>query len=167
MFPNSFYINEAQNSTNNTVYPDTPSVEDTFAPMQGQDDYPYSAIDQQTSMQETTVNPSEQMSVDNTAKSDILSEKSAFDHEIANLMAQVNDSLERELKQTKKAMKCIFKEIVAFHEVAKSVHEMWAPIHEAEYNESIRLDELQAEVQRTIGAFTTPMEHSTNNIDLS
>jgi hypothetical protein len=84
--------------------------------------------------------------------------------EMATLMAQVNDSLERELKETKKAVKRIFKEIVAFHEVSKSVHELWAPIQNAEHQESLRLDELQAEVHGTIGAYAVPMDSSTNSI---
>lgn len=84
--------------------------------------------------------------------------------EMATMMAQVNDSLERELKETKKAVKRIFKEIVAFHEVSKSVHELWAPIQKAEHQESLRLDELQAEVHGTIGAYTVPMDSSTNSI---
>lgn len=85
--------------------------------------------------------------------------------EIATLMAQVNDSLERELKETKKAVKRIFKEIVTFHKVSKSVHELWAPIQNAERQESLRLDELQAEVQGTIGAYSVPMGSVTNSND--
>jgi hypothetical protein len=84
-------------------------------------------------------------------------------HEIATLMEQVNDNLERELKETKKAVKSIFKEIVAFHEVSKSVHELWAPILIAERQESLRLDELQAEVHGTIGAYSVPVNSFTNN----
>ena len=83
--------------------------------------------------------------------------------EIATLMAQVNDSLERELKETKKAVKRIFKEIVTFHKVSKSVHELWAPIQRAEHQESLRLDELQAEVQGAIGAYSVPMGNITNS----
>jgi hypothetical protein len=90
---------------------------------------------------------------------------SANSDEIAALMAQVNDNLERELKETKKAVKRIFKEIVAFHEVSKSVQELWAPIQNAEHQESLRLDELQAEVHGTIGAYSVPMGSFTNNID--
>ena len=78
-------------------------------------------------------------------------------------MAQVNDSLERELKETKKAVKRIFKEIVTFHKVSKSVHELWAPIQRAEHQESLRLDELQAEVQGAIGAYSVPMGNITNS----
>ena len=85
--------------------------------------------------------------------------------EIAALMAQVNDSLERELKETKKAVKRIFKEIVAFHEVSKSVHELWVPIQTAEHQESLRLDELQAEVHGTVGAYSVPMGSYINNTD--
>ena len=90
---------------------------------------------------------------------------SADNDEIATLMAQVNDSLEHELKETKKAVKRIFKEIVAFHKVSKAVLEIWAPIHNAEHQESLRLDELQAEVHGTIGAYSSPMGSYTNTID--
>jgi hypothetical protein len=74
------------------------------------------------------------------------------DMKIENLMVQVNDSLERELKDTKKTVKRILKEMVAFHQVAQKIHTQWAPIREAEYQEAVRLDELQADVEGTIGA---------------
>lgn len=74
------------------------------------------------------------------------------DADIENLMTQVNESLERELKDTKKAVKRILKEMIAFHKVAQKIHAQWTPIREAEYQEALRLDELQAEVEGTIGA---------------
>jgi hypothetical protein len=78
--------------------------------------------------------------------------KMEVDADIANLMTQVNDGLERELKDMKKALKRIFKELVAFHKVAQKIHAKWVPIREAEFQEAQRLDELQAEVEGTIGA---------------
>lgn len=75
-----------------------------------------------------------------------------LDADIETLMAEVNDGLERELKDTKKAVKRIFKEMVAFHGVARKIHAQWAPIRDAEYQEALRLDELQADVEGTIGA---------------
>jgi hypothetical protein len=87
----------------------------------------------------------------------------SVDADIAKLMAQVNDSLERELKETKKAVKRIFKEIVAFHKASIAIHAQWAPIREAEHQEAIRLDELYAEVQGTIGAFPGGYIHHDNS----
>jgi hypothetical protein len=75
-----------------------------------------------------------------------------IDADMDHLLAQVNEELERELKETKKAVKRIFKEMVTFHQVAQKIHAQWAPILEAERQEAVRLDELQAEVEGTIGA---------------
>ena len=84
-----------------------------------------------------------------------ITEEAASDTD--KLLSQVNDRLERELKETKKVVKRIFKEVLAFHKFAKKRNAEFAPIQEAEHQESLRLDTLQAEVESTIG--TLPGVH--------
>jgi len=86
------------------------------------------------------------------------------DENVTKMLKDLNNSLDHELKETKKAVKRLFKETVPFYKKAKDVHAIWAPIYEFEQQESIRLEELHTDIQGSIGSFTIEPSENTSFI---
>lgn len=67
------------------------------------------------------------------------------------MMTVANDELEHELSVTKSTVKRILKELVALQSVTDDVYAQWTPMQQAEHQEADRLNELQTDVDGSVG----------------
>lgn len=74
------------------------------------------------------------------------------DAELPLMMAAVQDQIERELAESSRCVRRIWDALGSFHEAAAAVHAQWTPVQASQHAEAVRLDELQTEVNGSVGA---------------